>query len=145
MKFWDSSAVVPLLLAERASDGLLALLARDPEMTVWWGATVELSSALARREREKALSSEGVKGALDRLRSLARSWSEVNPVEAVRAVASRLVRVHPLRAGDALQIAAAIVASEYQPDSLAIVSLDDRLSEAAEREGFTVDRGPAVT
>ena len=139
MKFWDSSAIVPLLLRERESDRLLALVAEDPAITVWWGATVEVSSALARREREKTLSSEGVKGAIDRLRSLAHSWSDVNPVEAVRTTASRLVRVHPLRAADALQLAAAIVASEYQPASLAIVSLDDRLIEAAEREGFTVD------
>jgi uncharacterized protein len=72
---------------------------------------------------------------------MASSWSEVVPVESVRSAAQRLVRVHPLRALDALQIAAAIVASEHEPASLVLVSLDDRLTEAAEREGFTVARG----
>jgi uncharacterized protein len=44
--------------------------------------------------------------------------------------------VHPLRAADALQLAAAVVAAERDPPSLEFVSLDDRLLEAASREGF---------
>jgi hypothetical protein len=53
-------------------------------------------------------------------------------------MASRLLRVHPLRAADALQLAAALAAAKGDPSSLDVVCLDQRLSEAARREGFRV-------
>jgi predicted nucleic acid-binding protein len=64
----------------------------------------------------------------------------VQPVTAVRTTAIRLLRVHPLRAADALQLAAAIVAAEDHPATLQLVTLDERLAQAAEREGFEVVR-----
>jgi len=141
VRFWDASAIVPLLVAEAESGGLLALLDLDPEMFVWWGTPVECTSAISRREREGALSPRDVASALERLRTVSSAWQEVLPAEPVRSTARRLLRVHPLRAADALQLAAAIVAAEHDPASLELVSLDDRLSEAAGREGFRLTRG----
>lgn len=49
-----------------------------------------------------------------------------------------------LRAADALQLAAAIVAADFNAASMPFVTLDVRLAEAADREGFRmfgVDRG----
>jgi len=138
VRFWDASAVVPLLVAEPPRDQLLDLLQRDPVMLVWWGTPVECTSAIARREREGALSTRDATRALDRLRALAIAWQEVLPAEQVRAAAQRLLRVHPLRAADSLQLAAAIVAAEHEPHALELVRLDDRLNEAAIREGFRV-------
>ena len=141
MKFWDSSAIVPLLVVEQQRDELLALLQRDPRMLVWWGTLVECTAALARREREGALSVAHAGTALERLRDVAVAWQEILPSDAVRSTAQRLLRVHPLRAGDSLQLAAAIIAAEHEPATLEFVSLDERLNEAASREGFRV---PAV-
>jgi uncharacterized protein len=141
MKFWDASAIVPLLLAEPGRDALLDQLERDPTMLVWWGTPVECTSAIARRERDGALSLPVASSALERLRSLAGAWHEVLPSDAVRSTAQRLLRVHPLRAADSLQLAAAVVAAERDTASLAFVCLDDRLNEAATREGFPVVRG----
>ena len=138
MKFWDSSAIVPLLVVEQQRDELLALLQRDPRMLVWWGTLVECTAALARREREGALSVADAGTALERLRDVAVTWQEILPSDAVRSTAQRLLRVHPLRAADSLQLAAAIVAAEHEPTTLEIVTLDERLSEAASREGFRV-------
>lgn len=138
MKFWDASAIVPLLVAEPPRDALLALLEADAVMLVWWGTPVECASAIARREREGALPLGDATAALDRLRGLALSWQEVLPSEPVRGVALRLLRVHPLRAADSLQLAAAVVAAEHEPPTLEFVSLDERLTEAASREGFRV-------
>ncbi len=138
MKFWDASAIVPLLVSEAESAGAGALLERDPEMLVWWGTPVECTSALARREREGALAAAEVADAVERLRAASEAWQEVLPADVVRTTAQRLLRVHPLRAADALQLAAAIVASEHDPASLPFVSLDDRLGDAAGREGFPV-------
>jgi predicted nucleic acid-binding protein len=133
--------VVPLLLAEPQRARLLDELERDPVMLVWWGTPVECVSALARREREGALSLADASAAVARLRTVAASWEEVLPSEAVRSAAQRLLRVHALRAADSLQLAAALVAAERDPGSLPLVSLDERLNEAALREGFLIVPG----
>ena len=138
MRFWDSSALVPLLVSETTTEAVGAELERDPEVVVWWGSEVECVSALSRLEREGRLSSGGMVVALQRMASLAESWREIQPVGRVRQDARRLLRVHDLRAGDAFQLAAALVGSEGEPATLGVVTLDDRLARAAEREGFPV-------
>jgi uncharacterized protein len=136
LKFWDSSAVVPLLVGEATTETMQAVAAEDPLMLVWWATPVECGSAIARLERDGSLSMDGAMAALHRLDALAETWHEVQPVEAARIAARRLLRVHALGAADALQLAAAVVASEGTPASLEIVTLDDRLLDAARREGF---------
>jgi predicted nucleic acid-binding protein len=110
----------------------------DPEVATWCGTPVECASALARAEREGTLEAADVRRAGERLDSLELASAEVQPSDRVRAVATRLLRVHALRAGDALQLAAALVAAEGQPGSLEIVTLDERLALAASREGLRV-------
>ncbi len=140
MRFWDTSAIVALLTDEPSSAAVLGELERDPQLVAWWGTEIECVSAVSRRERDGALDAQSMVGAIDRLNALSRVWTEVVPGQRVRQVAVRLLRVHQLRATDALQLAAAIVASEDQPASLPLVTLDKRLAKAAEREGFTVIR-----
>ena len=136
MRFWDSSALVPLLVAEPRTEGQQALLRDDPVVVVWWSSEVACTSAIARLERDAALDESGVREALTRLRSLAAAWNEVEPRQLVRETAQRLLRVHTLGAADALQLAAASVASGFRPTSLELVCLDARLRRAAVREGF---------
>ena len=117
---------------------MLALLDEDPQMLAWWGTSVEVVSALARRERERILSADEVTAGLAVLRDLSNSWHTIVPSEPLRRVAERLLRVHPLRAADSLQLAAALIAADRDPANLALVCLDERLTAAARREGFTV-------
>ena len=138
MKFWDASAIVPLLVGERTTASLQSLAAEDPGVFVWWGSAVECVSALARREREDLVGSRAINGALERLRQLSSAWHEVDPSDEIRETAARFLRVHPLRAADALQLAAAFAAAERRAQSLEIVTLDDRLAAAAHKEGFAV-------
>ena len=138
MKFWDASAIVPLLVAEPTTRPLQALAGHDPDMLVWWGSEVECISALARLERSAALDAKGMALAAERLKQLARGWHEIEPSEIVRESALRFLRVHPLRAADALQLAAAFTASEHRPASLQVVTLDERLADAAGKEGFAL-------
>ena len=138
MIFWDASAIVPLLVAESTTARLQALARRDPDMLVWWGSEVECISALARLERSAALDAKGMALAAERLKQLARGWHEIEPSEIVRESALRFLRVHPLRAADALQLAAAFTASEHRPASLQVVTLDERLADAAGKEGFAL-------
>lgn len=84
------------------------------------------------------MSASSMATSLGRLSDLAASWHEVEPGEMVRETAQRFLRVHDLRAADALQLAAAFLASEGHPRTLEIVSLDQRLNAAAHLEGFEV-------
>ncbi|MEO5884242.1 MAG: type II toxin-antitoxin system VapC family toxin [Candidatus Limnocylindrales bacterium] len=140
MRFWDASALVPLLIAEPTSRAGRVVLESDPSVVVWWGARVECTAALARSERDGRIGSDDARGAFGDLDRLRFEWTEVDPHDAVRSVAERLVRTHALRAAGALQLAAAIAAAEGSPASLPFVTLDDRLAMAAEREGFPVVR-----
>lgn len=140
MKFWDSSALVPLLVAEHASAAATREYTADPEVIAWWGSEVECVSALARLERDGSIAGSSIVEALRRLDAVVLAWREIEPVARVRQVAIRVLRVHPLLAAGALQLAAAIVASEDQPATLPLVTLDGRLAEAAEREGFPIVR-----
>ena len=95
----------------------------------------------ARLAREQALSASAMSASMTRLRAAASTWAEVTPSTDVREHAFRLLRVHPLRAGDALQLAAAVIASGLQPSVLEFVTLDARQAEAAEKEGFRLAIG----
>lgn len=143
MRYWDTSAIVPLLVDEDASDALKDTFDADPLVVTWWGTAVECVSALARLEREGAMTPADMQSASERLDALEMTWAEVQPSDQVRDLASRLLRVHALRAADALQVAAALVAAEGHPGSLALVSLDERLALAAQREGLQVVRPAA--
>jgi predicted nucleic acid-binding protein len=138
MRFWDTSALLPLLVDEPSRERLLGLLEEDSEVLAWWGTPVEIASALARREREELLTADEVTAALAAVRALAESWHEIVPSDAVRRTAERLLRTHPLGAADSLQLAAALVAANHDPTSLTMVCMDERLRLAARREGFSV-------
>lgn len=143
MKFWDASAIVPLLMTEASTRHVQALAVKDPAMLVWWGTEVECASAIARLERDGGLEERAVTRAFDRLRQLAAGWHAIDPSDAVREAAVRFLRVHPLRAADSLQLAAAFLAAERRPASLEVITLDDRLAAAARKEGFVlVDTAP---
>ena len=138
MRFWDSSALVPLVFDEPASEVMRRLAGEDEETVIWSFSSVELLSALARLER----SSQGLDDLLGGVRrdalDLVRRCRPVTLVDAVRQRAERLVSVHAVTAADALQLAAALVVSREQPETLEFVTLDKVLARAARLEGFTV-------
>lgn len=138
MKFWDSSAILPLLVRETSTPNALAYYESNPEMMVWWGSPVECVSALARLERENKLEPADITKAQAQLSTLLAAWHEVQPLDSVRQLSQRLLRLHPLRAADSLQLAAALVACQHKPQGTEFVCLDARLGLAAEREGFSV-------
>ncbi|MBI5584240.1 MAG: PIN domain-containing protein [Deltaproteobacteria bacterium] len=138
MKFWDSSAVIPLILKEAASEKIKLVVKEDEDQVVWWATRVECLSALARRRREGKLSVEAEGLAKGLLLALVKGWSEVLPGELVRQRTERLLAVHPLRAAAAFQLAAALIWAEEKPQGLEIVCLVQNLREAALKEGLEV-------
>lgn len=138
MRFWDSSAIIPLLVSEEETKRCRALLEQDPEMLVWTFTLTEVFSALYRKVREGILAETHLPKIMERLKHLEECWSEIIQIETTRRKAHRLLAVHPLRAADALQLAAALLAFEDHPEGESLVTFDKNLALAARREGFQV-------
>lgn len=138
MRFWDSSALVALVIRQASSTQLQKLFSADPEVLCWALSEVEVMSALARLEREKTLSMNAFKDACESLDLLWASVAFVSLLDGVKLRAKRLLRVHPLRAADACQLGAALLSAHDDPSGWSFVCLDIRLRDAAGREGFSV-------
>jgi len=138
VRFWDASAVVPLVAWEKETANCRKLLAEDTEILVWFLTPVEVVSALARGRRENSLDAAEFIKSKEQLAQFERRLSEVILAEKVRERARGLLEIYPLRAADSLQLAAALIACEENPQSLFFVTLDRRLKNAAEKEGFGV-------
>jgi predicted nucleic acid-binding protein len=126
LTYWDASALVPSIVREPSAALREEQLRGDPRMIVWWGSRVECASALNR------LRSTGCAqpAALNRLRRSG-ALSDPHFRDAMR-------KLETLIAADAFQLAAALVASGEDTAKLPFLTGDDRLKEAAEREGFLV-------
>jgi hypothetical protein len=140
VRFWDSSAIVPLIIRQPQTDAVRAILEEDDAMVVWWTSQTECASAIARLRRDRAITIDEESQVLKLLRELSETWHEVRPTEDVRAISLRLLRTHALRAADALQLAAALSWVE-RPQGEVLVTYDDRLATAARLEGFAVTPG----
>ncbi|QIN77321.1 PIN domain-containing protein [Rubrobacter marinus] len=138
MKFWDGSATVPLLSQETPSSTVTALLRADGGVVAWRGTWTECAVAISRLRREGTLSPEGEEGARAVLDLLAGTWIEVEPARDLRLLASLLSRDYPLKAADALQLAAALRWCEGNTIGAEFVCLDKQLRRAALEEGFDV-------
>jgi predicted nucleic acid-binding protein len=136
--FWDSSALVPTLLPASESATLGALIASDSRTAVWWGSPVECQSAVYRRHRAAPLPAALVDQAWQRLATVMANVDVVQPTAALHERAGRLLAVHPLRAADAFQLAAALAWCDDSPRGESFVCLDERLRDAARRERFTI-------
>ena len=141
MKYWDASALVPLLVSEAITPHVRQWLEQDSMVVTWAWSVVEITSAVERRFREGRLDQASRRDVLTRLTQLAGQWDEITDTLAVRRHANRLLARYPLRAADAGQLAAALVLFEDQPEGQGFVCLDQRLAHAAEMEGFAVLSG----
>ena len=139
MRFWDSSALVPLIVGESASPWARKLLRSDSSPVIWTLSQVEVRSALSRRLREKAMTRKTFDEARHRAERLFAALSHIVALEQVSERALRLLDLHDLRAADAVQLAAALLASGERPQTVPFATLDQRLAVAARAEGFPVD------
>lgn len=141
MRFWDSSAIIPILIPEPETTKAVNLHQKDPVMIVWALTATEIHSAVHRKLRSGELKTEEFTSFWEHLELLKEGWNEIFQIETVRSRANRLLAVHPLRAADALQLAAALIAFEDHPEGQEFVSFDDVLTSAAQREGFMSPSG----
>jgi uncharacterized protein len=136
VSFWDSSALVPLLFTQTTTPQAEQCLREDRDIVVWALTPVELTSALFRLLREGALDLAAALAAERRADELLSRCAVVRDLDRARVLARRLLRVHPLRAADAMQLAAALVWADGDLSQRGFHTLDRRLALAASAEGF---------
>jgi len=138
MRFWDSSALVPLIVQQPLSPEVERWIAEDTAVVAWTLTPVELVSALRQLLRDGALAERAAREAEELARELMARAHIVSDVERVKAITIRLLRVHSLRAADALQLGAALAWSDGHAEGAVLHTFDKRLADAASREGFRV-------
>lgn len=142
MRYWDTSAIIPLLVDEPGSALCRGWIEEDGAVVTWMLSRVELVGAVERRARQQAMDAKTRRTLIRHIERLAERWDEVIDVDAVRRRAVSLLARHPLRAADSLQLGAALVIADGDPKPVEFVCLDRNLADAAEREGFTVKTWP---
>ncbi len=138
MRYWDASALVPLLVAEADSDLVRNWLSEDDHIVTWVWTRTEITGAIERRTREGLISRPQRREVLDRLTVLADGWDEVTEVLAIRTRADALLARYPLRAADAGQLGAALLVREQLAGPLTFACRDQRLLSAADLEGLRI-------
>ncbi len=138
MRYWDASALVPLVVAEAGTESARTWLFEDAHIVTWVWTRTEITGAIEWRAREGSLSRQQRRDVLERFKAFADSWDEVTEVLAVRSRANALLARHPLRAADAGQLGVALLVQEHLVGPLTLVCLDQRLSSAAELESLRV-------
>jgi hypothetical protein len=136
VRYWDASALVPLIVSQSDSRLAREWLAEDDHIVTWVWTRTEIVSAIERLTREGRISRRQRRAALDEFQGLADGWDEVTDVLAVRSRALRLLGRHPLRAADAAQLGAATLIQEQGSGQLSFLCFDRRLALAAEQEGL---------
>lgn len=135
--FWDTSAIVPLCCFQDKSQTLRALR-RKYEVVAWWATSIEAQSALKRLVSQNIISQNAFVQSINRLEIQKDAWREILPTDKVRNLAKELIETQNLRTLDALQLASALVWCFEKPKGRIFVCCDGKLSESAEKIGFSV-------
>jgi predicted nucleic acid-binding protein len=135
--FWDSSAFVPLCVLQDSSAFVRRQLRRYSAVA-WWATSVEVHSAIYRLRRTQEITPQEQQWAAARLNVLKATWKEIAPGDNLRETAERLLEKHALKAGDSLQLAAALTWCGNRPVKRVFLCGDEKLSAAAREEGFAV-------
>ena len=136
--FWDASVLVPLCV-NQVPTPISHQFNRKYQIAVWWATHVEMVSAFTRLLRRKGITPQDYTQAQLQSDGLANLWDVIVPADRIAMEARNLLERHPLRAADALQLAAALEWCEGKPKGEIFLSFDKRLREAAELAGFTLE------
>ncbi len=140
MRYWDSSALFAIFVQQACSKVAEGWLRADLEIAAWTLTPIEITSALARLVREGVLDTQDIAKVESRLERRLRRAVLISNVDEIKLVAQRVLHLHPLRAADALQLAAALMWVNHRPMRKLFLTFDVRLAEAAYKEGFTVPK-----
>lgn len=134
--FFDTSAIVPLCVAQPTSQRARQAYRGYGRQVVSWTALIEAAGAIHRASRLGGLTQPNAARSLRRLAQLEKRWTEIVAGDRVRDIAIRLLSSFDLRAADAIQLASALVWCKEKPRSRPFVCFDRRLAQVAQGVGF---------
>lgn len=137
MRFFDASALAKLYVQEPESSAVRLRVKSDTAAASRLS-EVEVSSAIANRVRAGAMPEVDRDRALATLTDDLAAMLLVELTSEVTQRASALLQRHPLRAGDAIQLASCLDLRDWLGQPLSLMSFDARLNEAAAAEGVTL-------
>ena len=135
MRFWDSSALVPLIADEAKTEILNQHMATDRLLLVSFITPIEVEGAVWRKVRHMR-DEVARQRCQQRLASLRNDWNVVEEFLPALTEAHRMIARYGLRGADAIQLGCAIVANP--PRGIPFVTLDEELAAAARAEGFPI-------
>lgn len=136
--FFDTSAIVPLLIQQPFSTKAKQLFRKYQKPVLAWTTPIEVQSALSRLLREGNLNTKGYQLAMERFTHIEANKIEVLPTTKLRELAMEVLRQYDLRAADAIQLASALLWCNEKPNSKPFITFDDRLADATSKAGFAV-------
>ena len=136
MNYFDTSALIKRFIEEPGSNRVDRVLARDPILATSKVAYAEVHAGLARKLREKALTTAAYRKTSRAFDGDWRAYVRVDLVDALLLSVRDLVRRHPLRGFDAIHLASALRLQEQLGEEVRIIACDDRLLTAAREEGL---------
>ena len=134
MLFLDASALVKRYVEEDGSDSVIEAMAGQSVAISRLSAT-EVVSAICRRCREGDMRVEQRETALRSIDSERPDFHVVELTEEVTTRAAALLRRHPLRASDSLQLAACLLLADELGKPTSLLAFDEQLVSAAQAEG----------
>ena len=99
---------------------------------------IEITSALGRREREGALTAAERDRAVRKLNTDLAAYILVELTAELSTEAQALLLRHPLRSGDAVQLASCLFLQRETGERISFAAFDDRLNTAARAEGLSL-------
>jgi uncharacterized protein len=136
-RYFDASALVKRYVRERGSTTVRRLLGSGSTATSRLS-EVEISSGIARRAREGAFTLQQRDRMLSALVLDVPALVIVEMTPEITADARALLLRHPLRAGDAVQLASCVYLQWQLAQPVPFVAFDRRLVQAARVEGLIV-------
>jgi predicted nucleic acid-binding protein len=136
--FWDTSALIPLCVSQPET-AKARLLDESYGIVAWWATQVEMISGLTRLDRMGQITAEQFFVGKRIARKIVSGWTSIDSTKSIATNACLLLELYPLRAADALQLAAALEWCEGKPNGNVFLSFDQRLREAAARSGFALE------
>ncbi len=136
--YLDTSALVKLYVSEQGSAAVARAVAQASVVATSRVAYPEARAALARRQREGALSAAGLRRAVQALDADMIAFAIVELSEAVAARAGDLAERHGLRGFDAIHLASALELGQLLATPAELYAFDARLVTAGTAAGLTV-------
>lgn len=140
--YWDSSALLKRYVPEEGSEKVARLLRRGINATSRL-TFVELAAAASRRFRQLHISRADLARVLADVEADETEFHVVDLLPDIAAEARELVRTHPLRAADAVQLASCLDLRRRFGGGVTLVAWDRDLLDVARALGLPTAGGPA--